>query len=104
MSAFQAWLNTAIAAFGPVLIIWQLGRQTVAARMSARSAESAAVVAATHAKEATLAIEQVIENVAKIEVATNSMKDALVAATAKASHLEGRAEMGAERDAKEKPE
>jgi hypothetical protein len=32
------------------------------------------------------------ENVRKIEVATNHMKDALVAATAKASHAEGLAE------------
>lgn len=31
-------------------------------------------------------------NIKKIEVATNSMKDALVSATAKASHLEGLAE------------
>jgi hypothetical protein len=31
-------------------------------------------------------------NIKKIEVATNSMKDALVMATAKASHLEGVAE------------
>ena len=32
------------------------------------------------------------ENVKKIELATNHMKDALVAATAKASHAEGLAE------------
>lgn len=31
-------------------------------------------------------------NVAKIEIATNSMKDALVEATGKASHAEGMAE------------
>jgi len=32
------------------------------------------------------------KDIAKIEVATNSMKDALVASTAKASHAEGREE------------
>jgi hypothetical protein len=31
-------------------------------------------------------------DIRKIEIATNSMKDALVAATAKASHAEGREE------------
>jgi hypothetical protein len=36
------------------------------------------------------------ENVKKIEVATNHMKDALVASTAKASHAEGLAEGKAE--------
>ncbi len=35
-------------------------------------------------------------NIKKIELATNSMKDALIEATAKASHLEGRAEVDAE--------
>ena len=40
------------------------------------------------------------ENVQKIEIATNSMKDALVKATATASHLEGREEMRAETEAK----
>ena len=40
------------------------------------------------------------ENVQKIELATNSMKDALIVATAAASHLEGREEMRAETEAK----
>ncbi len=35
-------------------------------------------------------------NIKKIELATNSMKDALVTATAAASRLEGRAEVDAE--------
>jgi len=43
---------------------------------------------------------QTAENVQKIELATNSMKDALVKATATASHLEGREEMRAEVEAK----
>ncbi len=46
--------------------------------------------------EARLAVIAVAENVQKIEIATNSMKDALVKATAAASHLEGREEMRGE--------
>ncbi len=46
--------------------------------------------------EARLAVIAVADNVQKIELATNSMKDALVRATATASHLEGREEMRAE--------
>ena len=42
-------------------------------------------------------IRRQAENVEKIEKATNSMKDALVASTAKASHLEGVAEGKASR-------
>jgi hypothetical protein len=45
-------------------------------------------------------------NVRKVEIATNSMKDALVASTAKASkaegHAAGRAEMRAETERKMK--
>lgn len=37
-------------------------------------------------------LDSTISNVSKIEIATNSMKDALVASTAKASHAEGVAE------------
>lgn len=37
------------------------------------------------------------ENIHKIEIATNHMKDALVASTAKASHAEGLAEGKAEK-------
>lgn len=39
-----------------------------------------------------LATQTTQSNVAKIEIATNSMKDALVEATGKASHAEGMAE------------
>jgi hypothetical protein len=37
-------------------------------------------------------LDSTISNVSKIEIATNSMKDALVASTAKASYAEGVAE------------
>lgn len=48
-----------------------------------------AELAAAHSAEVIKTVSQVAENVTKIELATNSMKDALVAATAKASGLEG---------------
>lgn len=52
-------------------------------------AEEAARLAATHAAAASKDILAMGDNVQKIELATNSMKDALVAAIAKASDLEG---------------
>ena len=63
-------------------------------------AEEAARLAAAHAADGVLAISKMADNVQKIELATNSMKDALVKATAAASHLEGREEMRAEAAAK----
>lgn len=51
-----------------------------------------AVAAAIVSLMNTFRIVRVARNVEKIEVATNSMKDALVLATAKASHAEGTAE------------
>jgi len=59
-------------------------------------AEEAARLAASKAAEAAAGMIGVAANVEKIELATNSMKDALVASTAKASHLEGRAEAASE--------
>ena len=72
----------------------------IMAQDAARRAEGAAMLAASHALEAATTIVAVAANVQKIELATNSMKDALVASTAKASHLEGRAEAEAEAEAK----
>lgn len=63
----QDWIDTiarAIQAIGIVVVLWQQWR----------SRQRAMEIAA---------------NVLKIELATNSMKDALVASTAKASELEG---------------
>jgi len=97
MNSFQAWLNTALAAFGPAIILWQLARTRIDAIHAASKAEDAAKEAATHAVRATEALGVMGDNVLKIELATNSMKDALIAATATASHLEGRAEAIAER-------
>lgn len=51
-----------------------------------------AVAAATVSLVNTFRIGRVAKNVEKIEIATNSMKDQLVVATAKASHAEGTAE------------
>ncbi len=59
-------------------------------------AETAAVEAATHAQDAKASIDAMATNVQKIELSTNSMKDALIVATASASRLEGREEMRSE--------
>ena len=68
-----------------------------------RRAEASATAAAVHAETAVAAITEVASNVLKIEVATNSMKDALIVSTAKASEFEGaergRTEEVARRDA-----
>lgn len=52
--------------------------------------------AATQRKELVAKVEAIHTNVATIEIATNSMKDDLVKATAIASHLQG---MSDQRDA-----
>lgn len=73
-------------------------------RMVALTAESrearVRVEAATLRAEA--GVVAMAANVQKIELATNSMKDQLVLATATSSRLEGREEMRAEEDAKRK--
>lgn len=62
---------------------------TEESRASRARAEAAATLAAEKASLTAVAITRVAENVQKIETATNSMKDALVQSTAKASDLEG---------------
>jgi hypothetical protein len=56
---------------------------------AAQRAEHAAVMAATHAQAATAKIDNVANDVHKVELATNSMKDALIVSTALASDLAG---------------
>ncbi len=51
--------------------------------------EAAAAIAADHSIKTISAISNMANDVQKIELASNSMKDALVASTAKASGLEG---------------
>ena len=87
--------------------LWRMIALTAEAREARRFAvaatrrsEDASMLAASNAADATVAITAVAANVQKIELATNSMKDQLVKSTAKASHLEGRAELMAEQEAK----
>ena len=47
------------------------------------------MLAVSHSESAAIALALVANNVQKIELATNSMKDALIESTAKASDLEG---------------
>lgn len=88
----QGWAATVFQGITGIGVLFGI-RQTILAKRDAVSAadkaHDAAVAASIHAREAVSAITSVAENVTKIEVATNSMKDALVASTAKASDLEG---------------
>jgi hypothetical protein len=88
----QSWLGTffqAVTAVGVMYAIWTGVQAKRAAVWAAHQAEDAAVAAAKHANENVTALGQVAENVQKIEIATNSMKDALIHTTAIASDLAG---------------
>lgn len=58
-------------------------------RIEARFAAKEAKVAADAAQIISVLVVEAASNIKKIEIATNSMKDALVASTAKASRAEG---------------
>jgi hypothetical protein len=62
---------------------------TASAAIDARRAQRAAAEASDHAKDAVSAIAENTALTRQIEIATNSMKDALIVSTAKASELEG---------------
>ncbi len=88
LMAYTLWRMIALTAEARVA-------RSIAVSATAR-AEKAATEAAAHAQDAKASIDAVASNVQKIELATNSMKDALIVATAAASHLEGREEMRGE--------
>jgi hypothetical protein len=106
----QAWLNTGAqlmiaggVGFGiyqRVMETRQAAQRAVEALAATGRAEEAARLAAAHAADAAAGVALFAVNVEKIELATNSMKDPLVASTAKASHLEGREEQRSEMAAK----
>lgn len=75
----------------------------IAAIIGAAGTVITPIVVAVLTRQQNRKIEASAENVRKIEIATNSMKDALVAATAKASKAEGKAE-GVEQGRNEKKE
>lgn len=88
----QGWLAlpfSMLTAVGIVFNIRQIIVSTGIAKASAGRAEAVALLAAEHAQQTVIAVHDVADNVQKIEVATNSMKDALVTATATASDLVG---------------
>ncbi len=99
MSGFQSWLNTLGAIGGPLLILWQLVKTKRDAVAAAGRAERAATDAAVHVKIVAESQSTLAANMAELTLNTNSIKDALVAATATASHLEGREEMRSETEA-----
>lgn len=78
MDSVAIILQSAVSAVTLVVLLYGLWRM---------------VQATTEARIARLRLEQHVNAVAidirKVELATNSMKDALVASTARASHLEG---------------
>ena len=97
-----------ITAFGVLFNVYQVIETKREVGRAARQAKDAAILASEHAaaaargaQRAVVAIGEVAVNVSKIEVATNSMKDALVASTAAASHAEGKAEGVAEQKAEQ---
>ena len=66
-------------------LVWGFLKAIVAAR----NAETAARLASASAIKATAGMQAVAENVQKIEIATNSMKDALIVSTERAAGLAG---------------
>lgn len=87
-----AQLLSAIATTIGAIFIWLNSRKAEAARLAAEQALSQS--AANHAL-----VQATRADVRTIEVATNSMKDALVKVTEEAGILTGRAQVTAERDA-----
>ena len=80
MNAFQAWLNTAIAAVTPIVILWKLAQSQVEAMRAAASAEAAALAAATHAEAAVVAVAGMSSDIREIATNTNSIVAAALAA------------------------
>ena len=86
-----------------VTLAWGLAKMFKSAA-EAKATRAEAVAASARAEGAALAaateVRAMSDNVQKIETATNSMKDALILATAASSKLEGREEMRIEQAAK----
>lgn len=99
MDAISRIVQLAISLATLLTLVWgllkmfQSAAEARAARqeavMASRNAEAAALLASEHAAGAVAGMQHISENVQKIEIATNSMKDALVAATDKAAGLAG---------------
>ena len=100
MSPLQAWINTVLAAVGPVVILLQLFRSAAAALRAANRAEEAALLAASHAEDASKVAATLAVDMKELAVNTNSIKDALVATTGELGRMTGRAEVVAENAAK----
>lgn len=78
-------------------LVWGLVRMFQGA-IESRAARTELLTATLRTEDAT---KGVAENIQKIELATNSMKDALVIATAESSRLGGREEMRVEQATRE---
>ena len=110
MNELSLGLQIALNSATLIAILYGLWRMIQATRESREGrrlqaaatlrAEQASALAAAHAQDAATAVAAVAENVQKIELATNSMKDALVKSTAEASRLGGREEMRIEQQTK----
>jgi hypothetical protein len=86
MSSFQSWLNTFLAAIGPVVLLWKL-----------YSVEKSAT---GHAAATTEVVAGMAADMKELAVNTNSIQEALNKVNREAGHAEGKAEAIAE--AKEK--
>lgn len=96
MSSFQSWLNTIIAAVGPIVLLWKLYSVERSAVASAKGAEDAATLAAGHASATTQVVAGMAADVKELAVNTNGLQEAIVQASREAGHAEGRAEAIAE--------
>ena len=96
MGSFQSWVNTFGAYAGPLLILWQLIKQTREGLAASRRAELAASEAARHVKIVADDQAKLTANIAELTVNTNSIKDELVKTTGELGRLTGREEMRAE--------
>ncbi len=90
MSVFQSWLNTALAAIGPSVLLWQLFRVEKRVTITAKGAEDAATLAADHAAAATEVVAGMASNIKELAVNTNSIQEALNKVNREAGNLEGR--------------
>ena len=98
MSIDPNWALVLVAVANAVggIFIFLNTRATAEAAREASEARVAAEAANAQSRENNVLVQQTREDIRVVEKATNSMKDALVQATADASLLKGRAEVTAE--------
>ena len=103
LMAIVATLVTTIYGLWRMIQLTSEAREArVLAQLASRRAEEAAVESARLAGETVAIVAKQGVDIQELALNTNSIKDALIISTAKASHLEGRAEGIAEQKARDK--